>query len=104
MICVPLYSFNGVGIVKVPHAIKKEYIEITEFGKGKAYDKQGINPVMEAKMNYPFEYLSCVHASGSFRVSYQDNIAFAGTLTEESKQILMKVVDGLIEDSKRERC
>lgn len=104
MICVPLYSFNGVGIAKLPQGIKNEYIEITEFGKAKGYDTQGVNPVMEAKMNYPFEKLSCVHASGSFRVSYQENVAYAGSLTEDSKQILVKVVDGLIEESKRERC
>lgn len=102
MICLPLYSWNSVGISKQPEWLQHEYMEITNLGEAASYRREGPHEVLEAKMVRPLDRKGCVHASGTFRVSYQEDIALVGQLTQESRSKLTDLVNKLVERTQTE--
>lgn len=103
MICLPLYSWNSVGISKQPEYLQHEFMEVTNIGNGQLYQREGCNRVLEARMVRPLDRKSCIHASGAFRVNYQEDIALVGQLTEQSRDDLTALVGRLIHNSQAER-
>lgn len=103
MICLPLYSWNSIGILKIPKYLREEYVEIVNYGSAGSYDKEGVNDVLEAQMTRPFDRKGAVHASGAFRVNYQEDIARVGKLTDKSLERLTNLVNRLIKTTQAEK-
>ncbi|SMY23879.1 unnamed protein product [Zymoseptoria tritici ST99CH_1A5] len=103
MICLPLFSFSGRGILSRPPHLRDEYVEITNVGYGDSYIIEGEHDVIEAKMDRPLKDPGVVHISGGWRVSYQEKIGFIGELTEDSRRRLTKLYNALNDKAQEDR-
>ncbi|EGP88079.1 uncharacterized protein MYCGRDRAFT_92771 [Zymoseptoria tritici IPO323] len=92
MFCLPFFSFGARGITAKPVQLRDEYVEITNQGEGASHRTEGVRKVLEAAMVNTLKTKNgVVHITGGFRVSYQDDIAKLGRLTDESRARLTEM-------------
>jgi hypothetical protein len=83
LFCIPLYTHSHNGLRnKGPNHIM-EFVCIKNLG-ARDFFNQGHHPPLVADCKYPLDKDTSAHVAGAFRVACNDDITWAGRLTEDS--------------------
>lgn len=84
LFCVPLYSWNGRGIMSRPESIRHEFVEIRNSDDDE-YVHEGKHPEVEVKtIGNPLKGGSCVHITGGIKIACNVDIHFSGRMPHDS--------------------
>lgn len=97
MFCLPLYSFSERGITARPEHIQKEYVCMKNVDDVN-FVNDGLYPPVEVKARLkPLSPETTIQMTGGMRVSFDEEVANVGRLTQKSYRHLVRLWQGVNE-------
>lgn len=102
MFCLPLYTFEHKGLSNKAQYLHKEYVSLRNKGSKNAVAQGPHKPIEVVCRKKPIDDETVVHIAGGFRVACNEDITFAGRLTQVSHTELCELWQKLSDDAQAE--
>jgi hypothetical protein len=84
MFCIPLYTHDGTGLRNKSDRLRQEYVCVVNARDEHNFYNQGFYDPLLVNSRRPFHPDTAAHMAAGFRVACNDDIQFAGRITETS--------------------